>query len=181
MELTEKTVRRTDLLDGRVLKMHLDEVELPDGNRASRECVDHPGGVCVAALTKQDELLFVRQFRYPYREVVRELPAGKRDLGETPEETGRRELREETGVTAGRMIGLGRCYPSPGYTDEVIYLFGATDLQQGETDPDEDEFLEVERVPFAKAVEWVMSGELPDAKTQIAVLKLWQLRLEEQI
>lgn len=181
MDLTEKTVKRTDLLDGRVLKMHIDEVVLPDGTHAMRECVDHPGGVCVAALTAADELLFVRQFRYPYHEVVRELPAGKRDPGETPEQTGRRELREETGVTAGRLIELGRCYPSPGYTDEVIYLFGATDLQQGETDPDEDEFLEVERVPFAEAVELVMNGTLTDAKTQIAVLKMWQLRQRGEI
>ena len=84
MELTEKTVRREELLNGRVLKMHIDEVELPDGSRASRECVDHPGGVCVAALTDRDELLFVRQFRYPYAEVVTELPAGKRDPGRPP-------------------------------------------------------------------------------------------------
>lgn len=176
MELTEKTVRREELLNGRVLKMHIDEVELPDGSRASRECVDHPGGVCVAALTDRDELLFVRQFRYPYAEVVTELPAGKRDPGETPEQTGRRELKEETGVTAGRWLDLGRCYPSPGYTDEVIYLFGATDLQQGDTCPDEDEFLEVLRIPFAEAVEQVMNGSLPDAKTQIAVLKMKLLR-----
>ena len=104
MDMTEKTLRRTELLDGRVLKMHIDEVELPDGSLASRECVDHPGGVCVAALTEADELLFVRQFRYPYAEVVTELPAGKRDAGETPEQTGRRELQEETGVKHARLV-----------------------------------------------------------------------------
>ena len=177
MELTEKTVRREELLNGRVLKMHIDEVELPDGSRASRECVDHPGGVCVAALTDRDELLFVRQFRYPYAEVVTELPAGKLDFpDEDPLEAACRELREETGAIAGRMIPLGQLFPSPAILDEVIHLYLATDLQFAENDPDEDEYVDVVTIPLETLTRQILDGEIPDAKTQTAVLKLLALR-----
>ena len=181
MDLTEKTLEQNVLLNGRILKMHVDKVELPNGELAEREVVDHPGGVCVAPLTAEGDLLFVRQFRYPYAEVVLELPAGKRDPGEDPLATGIRELQEETGATADRMIELGRCYPSPGYTSEIIYLFGATGLHMGETHPDDVEFLEPERIPLEVAVEMVMNGVITDAKTQILILKMWKLRMEGEL
>ena len=181
MELFEKTLEQDFLLRGRVLTMHVDKVELPDGNTSVREVVDHPGGVCIAPLTAEGDLLFVRQFRYPYGEVVLGLPAGKREPGEDPLVTGKRELLEETGATAGEMIELGRCYPSPGYTSEIIYLYGAVELQLGETQPDEDEFLELERIPLDVAAEMVSNGTITDAKTQILVLKMWKLRQEGKL
>ena len=131
-------------------------------------------------MTEDDELLFVRQFRYPYSEVVLELPAGKRTPGEDPLLCGQRELTEETGASAANYVSLGQLYPSPGYCDEVIYMYLATDLTFGESHPDEDEFLEVERIPLTKAVEMVMSGEIVDSKTQAAVLKTYLLAKERR-
>ena len=147
--------------------------ELPNGKTALREVIEHPGGVCVAALTDENEVLMVKQFRYPYSEVVMEIPAGKRDSqDEDPLECGIRELKEETGATAKNMFFLGELYPTPGYCGEIIWLYGATELSFGECDPDEDEFLSVERIPLETAVDMIMSGEIKDAKTQAAVLKL---------
>ena len=115
----------------------------------------------------------VKQFRYPYMEEILEIPAGKRDSkDEAPLECGKRELREETGAEAENFIFLGELYPTPGYCDEVIYIYAATGLTFGDTDPDEDEFLEVQKIPFGEVLERVMSGEIKDAKTQTAVLKL---------
>lgn len=181
MDLTEKTLSQEYIFQGRILKMRVDEALLPNGSTAGREVVEHPGGVCVAALTDDDCLLFVRQFRYPYGEVLPEIPAGKRDPGETPLETGKRELKEETGYTARNYLSLGRVYPSPGYFNEVIYMYLATDLVAGDVSPDEDEFLEVEKIPLAAAVDMVMNDEITDAKTQAAVMKVWFLRQNGEI
>ena len=162
---------------GRIINLRRDTALLPNGNTALREVIEHPGGVCVAALTDQNEVLMVRQFRYPYSEVVLEIPAGKRDHGnENPLECGKRELKEETGAEAQKFIALGELYPSPGYCGEIIWLYAATGLTFGEQNPDEDEFLTVERIPLNKAVDMILSGEIKDAKTQAAVLKLKLLK-----
>ena len=177
MNLEEKQIKAEYLYKGKIINVRPDEIELPDGSPAFREVVEHPGGVCVAALTDNDEVLFVRQYRYPYSEVILEIPAGKRDSkDEDPLECGKRELREETGATAENYIFLGELYPTPGYCGEVIYMFGATGLSFGEQDPDDDEFLEVEKIPLQKAVQMIMSGEIKDAKTGIAILKLKLLK-----
>lgn len=176
MNLEEKTLTQEYRFKGRIINLRTDTAELPNGAVSGREVVEHPGGVCVAPMTDDGELLFVRQFRYPYGEVLLELPAGKRDRsGEEPLECGKRELLEETGATASRYRSLGRVYPSPGYCNEVIYLYLAEGLTFGEAQPDEDEFVEVERIPLERAVEMVLNGEIPDSKTQIAVLKIAQL------
>ena len=172
MNLTERTLKQDYRYRGKIINLRVDEAELPNGNVAAREVVEHPGGVCVAALTDEKELLFVRQFRYPYGEVVLELPAGKRDKnGEDPLACGKRELLEETGATAADYTFLGTLYPTPGYCDEVIYLYLAKGLTFGEARPDEDEFLQVERIPLATAVQMVLNNEIVDAKTQVAILK----------
>ncbi len=176
MNLKEKTLTREYRFKGRIINLRTDTVRLPNGAEAGREVVEHPGGVCVAPLTDEGELLFVRQYRYPYEEVVPELPAGKRDRhGEAPLECGKRELLEETGATASEYIFLGRVYPTPGFCNEVIYLYLARGLSFGKAQPDEDEFVEVERIPLDRAVEMVMNNEITDAKTQIAVLKVARL------
>lgn len=173
MNLHEKTVSQDVRFRGHVINLRVDDILLPNDNPATREVVEHPGGVCVAALTDERELLFVRQFRYPYGEVLLELPAGKLDRGgEDPLEAGKRELREETGAVANRYRSLGKLYPSPGYCDEIIHLYLAEDLLFGESDPDEDEFLECERIPLDRAVEMVLQNEITDAKTQVAILKV---------
>lgn len=177
MNLEEKQLSYDYKFKGRIINLRQDTALLPNGNTAFREVVEHPGGVCVAALTDQDELLFVKQWRYPYGEVTLEIPAGKRDKsGEDPLECGKRELKEETGATAENYIDLCPLYPSPGYVNEVIYCYLATGLDFGEQNPDEDEFLDVLRIPFEKAVEMVLSGEIKDAKTQIAILKVKVLK-----
>ncbi len=177
MNLQEKQLSSNYLFKGRIINLRQDTALLPNGNTATREVIEHPGGVCVAALTDNDELLFVRQWRYPYGEETLEIPAGKRDRqDEDPLECGKRELQEETGAIADNYIDLHPLYPTPGYINEVIYCYLATGLTFGETNPDEDEFLDVLRIPLEKAVEMVLSGEIKDAKTQIAVLKVKVLR-----
>ncbi len=171
MEHFEKTIDSKEIFNGRVLHVLHDTVELEDGTTAMREIVEHPGGVCIAALTKDNELLFVRQFRYPYKEIVLELPAGKLEKGQTPLENGKRELLEETGAAGSHYMPLGKVYPSPGYTGEIIHLYFCTVEEFGEQHPDDDEFVTVERIPIDRAEEMVLNNEIPDAKTQIAVLK----------
>ena len=171
MLLTEKTLSTSDIFNGKILHVIHDEVELEDGSRSMREVVRHPGGVCVAALDSEDNLLFVRQFRYPYSEVVLELPAGKLEKGSTPLENGKRELLAETGAVGFNYISLGQVYPSPGYTDEIIHLYACRVKEQSENRPDEGEFLNVEKIPLKKAAEMVLNNQVFDAKTQIAVLK----------
>ncbi|MBQ4067381.1 MAG: NUDIX hydrolase [Clostridia bacterium] len=182
MDLFEKQLSSEYFYRGRIINMRRDKILLPDGNEAFREVVEHPGGVCVAALTDEGEILMVRQFRYPYGEVVLEVPAGKRETGESDPLIGaKRELLEETGATAERYFDLGRLYPTPGYTDEVIYMYGATGLTFGEASPDEDEFLTAERIPLERAVEMVMEGSVPDAKTQACILKLHYMMTHNEI
>ena len=171
MELTEKTLSSETIFDGRILHVRRDTVLLPNGHQSTREVVDHPGGVGILALDDQNRVLIVSQFRYPYGEVLRELPAGKLEYGEDPAQAAVRELREETGAVAGSFQSLGELYPSPGYCGEIIRMYLARDLSFGDTDPDEDEFLGLERVPFSQLVEQVLSGEIRDAKTIAAVLK----------
>ena len=171
MELIETTLSSEKIFDGRILHIRRDTVRLPDGSDATREVVDHPGGVCVLALDDENRAQLVSQFRYPYKEVVREVPAGKLEYGEDPREAAIRELAEETGATAGEFRSLGELYPSPGYCGEIIRMYLARDLTFGETHLDKDEFLNLERIPFGQLVEQVVSGEIKDAKTIAVVLK----------
>ena len=169
--LEEKTIARSTAFQGCLLRLDVDQVELPDGNTAPREYIRHPGGVGVVALTDDNEVLLVRQYRYPYSKILTEIPAGKRDPGEEPLVTGMRELEEETGYRAATYTPLGTMYPTPGCCDEVVYLYLATDLTAADAHPDADEFLEVERCPLDEMVRRVLAGEITDAKTQIAILK----------
>ena len=171
MELQEKTLHSETIYDGKILHIRRDTVLLPNGREAIREVADHPGGVCVLALDQDNNALLVSQFRYPYRQVLRELPAGKLERGEDPDLAARRELREETGASAGSFQSLGELYPSPGYCGEIIHMYLARDLDFGDMNLDEDEFLNLERIPFPDLVEQVLSGAVKDAKTIAAVLK----------
>jgi len=170
--LFEQTEAVNGIYNGRILTVHNDDVTLCNGDTAQRECVDHPGGVAVIGITDENEILLVRQFRYPYKEVIYEIPAGKVEKGEDPFETGRREFKEECGAVADTYFSLGEIYPSPGYTNEVIRLFGATGITFEKQELDEDEFLEVKRMKLPVLIEKIMSGEIKDAKTVAAAFKL---------
>ena len=170
--LKEKTLTQTYHFKGKVINLRVDDVELSDGSTSIREIIEHPGGVCVAALTPDGKLPFVRQFRYPYMEIIAELPAGKLEKGEDPLEAVKRELAEEVGAHGTNWRSMGLLYPSPGYCGEIIRLFACDIDMAGESHPDDGEFLEVEYITLEKAVEMVLAGELTDAKTQTLVLKL---------
>lgn len=171
MKLYEKTLASETKFEGRIIKVILDDVELENGKTTKREVVCHNGGVCVAALTENDEVLLVRQFRYPYKEILLELPAGKLEKGEDPFEAMKREQMEETGTMGENYVSLGNLYPSPGYCGEIIRIWACRVSAKGEMHLDDDEFLEVERIPLQKAVEMVLNNEIPDSKTQVGILK----------
>lgn len=172
----EKKISSKEIYQGRVIHVTEDKVLLENGKEATREIVHHHGGVCVAALDKEDNLLFVRQYRYALEEELLELPAGKREAGEDPRLCGIRELEEETGHQAGKFELLSVMYPTCGYCSEVIHIYLAEDLIPTHQHLDEDEFLSVEKIPLKKAVDMVLNNEIPDAKTQLAILKIWALR-----
>ena len=172
MELTERMVSSQTIFEGKIVKVTLDQAMLPDGKLAAREVVYHPGGVAVLALDEDQNVALVRQFRYPIQRELLELPAGKLDHGEEGHLLGaQRELSEETGLEAGEMIYMGKILASPGFCTEELHMYLARDLRQSQSHPDEDEFLDVVKMPFEALVEQVMSGEITDAKTVCATLK----------
>lgn len=167
----EKQLSREMKFDGRVVKLYVDQVELDNGTRTFREVIEHPGGVCVLPIDENGDVYMVRQFRYPFMKALYELPAGKLEFGENHRECGIRELKEETGATADSFEYLGCIYPTVAYDTEIIHMYLARGLHFGEQHLDEGEFLDVVKLPFEKVVEMALNGELPDAKTQAAVLK----------
>ncbi len=177
MELEEKTVSSRLIFDGKVVHLYKDTVRLPDGAESVREYVKHIGAVCILPLTDDGEVILERQYRYAVRQILTEIPAGKLDApGEDPLEAAKRELREETGATAREMIPLGDYYGSPAILGERIRMFLAKGLTFGETEFDEDEFLEVFRLPLDEAEAAVLRGEIPDGKTQAAILRAAAMR-----
>jgi len=170
--LEEKKLTSTLIFDGKVVHLYKDTVELPNGEPAVREVVRHTGAVAVIPITDNDEVIFVKQFRYPFATVLTEIPAGKLDSdSEEFVSAALRELKEETGVSCERLTYIGDLYPSVAILDEVIHMYCAQGLSYGECSPDDDEFLNVVRIPLKKAVEMVLSGEIRDSKTQVAILK----------
>ena len=167
----EKTISRELRFDGKVVKHYVDEAELDNGQRAYRELIKHPGGVCVLPLDEEGNVYMVKQFRYPFGCALYELPAGKLEYGEDHRTCGIRELKEETGAEADSFEYLGCIYPTVAYDTEIIHMYLARGLHFGEQHLDEGEFLDVIKLPFDKVFEMAMNGELPDAKTQTAVLK----------
>lgn len=171
----EQTEESTGIFNGRIITVHEDTVTLVDGTQAKREIVDHNGGVAIIGLTEENEVLLVRQFRAPYRETMFEIPAGKLEKDEDPDEAAKREFAEECGCTAGEFKYIGELYPTPGYCGEIIRLYLARQLEYGEQHLDEDERLDVYKVPLEEAFRRVMNGEFKDAKTQIGIMKIREM------
>ena len=171
-KLRERRTASELIFDGQILHVYRDDITLPNGKPADRELIRHIGAVCVIPITDDGYAVMERQYRYPIDEVVLEIPAGKLDSRqEDHEAAARRELWEETGYTARDLIPLGKFYPACAYSDETIWMYLAKGLTGGQRHLDADEFLDVELIPLTELVQQVMEGRIPDAKTQIAVLK----------
>lgn len=167
----EKKIDGETLYKGIIVDVSMDHAELINGDIVRREVVHHPGGVTIIPVEEDGTVWCVRQFRYPMQREMLEVPAGKLEYGEKPLPAAERELSEETGLTAGRMVYLGACCTSPGFSTEVLHIYLALELRRGEAHPDEDEFLNVEKHSLETLTDMVMAGEIDDAKTIIAVLK----------
>ena len=175
MDYTEEKLRHVNTYKGVIVDVETDMVRLTNGNITIREVVRHPGGVCVLALDEGERVAVVRQYRYPFAAHLLELPAGKLEYGEEPLSAAKRELSEETGLSAERWDSLGALYTSPGFSTEKLYLYLASGLHQGQAHPDPNEFLDVEKIPLAELVERVERGEICDAKTVAGVLRAERL------
>ncbi len=174
--LREIATGSEDIFDGVILHVKRDTVALPNGSESVREVIRHIGAVCVIPVTEDGQVIVERQYRYPLDRVITEIPAGKLDArNEDRLSAIRRELREETGYTADEWTELGDFHPAPAYSDEYITMYMARGLHAGDRDLDEDEFLDVIKVPLKDLVDEVMAGRLSDAKTQVCILKAARL------
>ncbi|MCL2821312.1 MAG: NUDIX hydrolase [Oscillospiraceae bacterium] len=171
MKFFEKQLTTETVYEGLIVNVKMDSVELQNGRQSRREVVEHPGGVCIVAVTEDKKVVMVRQFRYTVREELLEIPAGKLEPGEDPFECAVRELSEETGYTARKWIDLGVIYPSAGVYMERLYQYLALDLEQGEVHPDDNELLSVEEVDLDELIKAIMANEMKDAKSIIGILK----------
>lgn len=173
-------IKSETLLQGRTFKIRRDHLKTPDGQETILEIVEHGGSVIVIPIDREGHMLFVRQYRHATGQDMLELPAGTRDGDEPYEECAAREIREETGMEAGKLEKVGEFYLAPGYSTEFMGVFLATDLKHNPLDPDEDEFLSVEKIPVKKAIEMAEKGKVPDAKS-LAALFLAKSHLEKHI
>lgn len=175
MEMKEKKIDGEVLYAGRVVRLERDRVLCPNGRESVREVVRHNGGAAILCLNAQEEVLLIRQFRYPYNEILLEIPAGKLEKNEDPYTAAVRELEEETGNRAAGLEYLGKIYPTCGYSSEIIYLYLAKDYVFTETSFDEDECIEACFIPLSRVKEMILSGEIKDAKT-ICALSYYLMR-----
>lgn len=177
----ETTAEEELIFDGRVLHVYKDKINLPDGRMSTREYCRHGGAVAVVPLTENGDVVCVRQYRYALGRVTLEIPAGKLDSPtEDHAEAALRELREETGYTTDTLRPLGDFATSPALLTEIIYIYLAEQMTPGDVDPDDDEFLEIVHIPLEEMVNMILAGEIQDAKTQAAVLKVWAIKQKER-
>lgn len=165
MKYEEKTMKTEKIYEGKILNLRIDTVELPDKKYSKREIVEHPGAVAIIALTEENEIVLVKQYRKAIERELLEVPAGKLEIGEEPKETAIRELKEETGYTAKKIEYLLEFYTSPGFTNEKVYLFLADELIEGEAQPEKDEYIEVIKLKLDGLIELINKGEIIDSKT----------------
>jgi ADP-ribose pyrophosphatase len=170
VELYEKKIRSKIIFSGKIIKLYLDDVMLPNKKSATREKVSHPGAVGIVPVNKKGEVVLVEQFRYPVGAALLEIPAGKLDKGEDPKDCAVRELHEEVGAVGGRLIHLVTFYTSPGFADEILYLYLALGFKRKENNLDDDEFLHVYEMDLEKTITLIKKGKIKDAKTIIGVL-----------
>ncbi|HEX6983180.1 MAG TPA: NUDIX hydrolase [Balneolaceae bacterium] len=172
-KLIEQTLSSKEIFKGQLLHVFSDEARLPDNSVSVREWIKHPGASAIVPVFENGDVMLVRQFRYPAKQIFYETPAGKIDPGETPDTTAERELKEEAGLICQNLDYVGHFYPAIGYADEVIHFYVAWDIEEMKQAMDDDEFVLKERMPFREAVEMVYRGEITDAKTTTALLRSW--------
>lgn len=173
-QFTEKTQSSELIYDGAIVRLYKDKVTLPDGRSAIREVIRHIGAVCIVPVTDDGEVILVRQFRYPLGKMVLEIPAGKlNSKDEDPSSAVLRELEEETGYSCRELNFIGDIHTTVGFCDEVIHMYSAHGLTKGISHPDDDEFIDTVKLPLEEAVEMILNGQLTDAKTQAAILKVY--------
>ncbi|OGS07965.1 MAG: hypothetical protein A2270_08785 [Elusimicrobia bacterium RIFOXYA12_FULL_51_18] len=176
----EKRLKRREIFSGGAVNFRADSIRLPDGKTATREFMDHPGAVAVLPVLASGEVILVRQYRYPVGEATLEIPAGKlHSKNDSPVKRARAELREETGYTAASLKPLTSFWPTPAFSNELLHIYIATGLKAGKTQPDDDEFIKVERMPFKTALRLARTGKIRDAKTIIA-LQAYALRRDKE-
>ncbi len=176
MKYFEKELKKRYVFDGKVFKARNDEVMLCNQKIVNREIIEHPGGACAIVVNKNNEIYLVKQFRYALSETTYEVPAGKLEKNEKPLDCILRELVEEVGVKAKTIISLGEYYPSPGISNEKIYIYYTDDFEITKNALDENEFLDVELIKIPKVIEMIKSGMIKDMKTVVAVLKYITLK-----
>lgn len=181
MDLNEKTIAKEKIFNGRIIDLYVEDVELPNGKVSKREIIKHPGAVAVIAVTNENKIVMVRQYRKALEKAIVEIPAGKLEPGEEPLTTAKRELEEETGYECEEMKLLLSFYTSPGFADELVYLYVASGLTKKteQQDLDEDEFVEIVEVSLEEAQKMIETQEIHDAKTAYAVLYLAMNAMKE--
>ena len=170
--MTERpqTINRETVFSGRIIETRVDTLLMPDERQITREVVHHPGAVAIVPIDSSDNVLLVRQYRYPVGLDLLEIPAGVIEEGESPDHTAQRELREETGYASRNLRALGGIYSSPGFCDEILYMYLARDLVESKLPADDDEDITVERVPISDIGRLIRFGEIQDAKSVAGLL-----------
>jgi ADP-ribose pyrophosphatase len=168
-----KLLKSEMVFNGGHIQVRVDRVIEPAGHETTREIVVHPGAVCVVARPGNDDVILIRQYRHSAGGELIEIPAGGLDPGEDPLEAARRELEEETGYSASKIIPHGSFWTTPGFTTEYMWLYEATDLKKTQTNPDEDEVIEVDIVKISEALQMIQDGRIRDAKTILGLLRVF--------
>ena len=174
MDLTEKTLDSREIYSGRIIKVRIDTVSLPNGQQSTREVVEHAGAVAVVALDDDNNVILVRQYRKPVEQILMEIPAGTMGVAEDPLECAQRELREETGYNADHWEKILSYFSAPGFTNERLHLYLATGLRAGKTDTDDDEFVETVHIPLQEAYRLIFAGQIADGKSIIGLQYAWK-------
>lgn len=176
----EKTMKSDKIYDGKILKLKVDTVEMPDKKYSKREIIEHPGAVAMIPITEEGKIVLVRQYRKAVEDFLLEIPAGKLEVNEEPKETATRELKEEIGMDPKKLTYLSEFYSSPGYCDEKIHLFLAEDLEEGDFEKEEGEFLEVVEYPIEELIKMISMGDIVDSKTIIGIFLAEKIIEEKQ-
>jgi ADP-ribose pyrophosphatase len=159
-----------NIFNGRVLTLNLERAVLPNGKDADLEIIRHPGGACALPIHEDGSVTLIHQYRHATNGIIWEIPAGRINDGEGPESCARRELIEEAGLEAGKIEKIAEFFTTPGFCTELLHIYLATQLTPCDKNPEDDEYIEIVRIPFAKALEMVYNGEIKDGKTMIAIL-----------